>query len=319
MKKDLLIESGYDISSGGRRPELVGLNNEWGAGLGIEIGEGTLRATTVNISMDTLSEAAMDYPKDKNPADYVNGLFEKIVPKPNNSKNSIKKIGISVSESVKNPEEACLSIKKAAEKSFNISAITGRETLCRAFAEKILNHEAHGTEKILYINNDKGEGILLKDFEYFDAREKSAGYAYLKPWPPAFSIAEKAKTSVREGVGTKIVDISGGGADGVSNETIIDAAIAGDELATELIATAGLLVGVRIAYLINIFEPTLIIIGGGIERAGDIFFKPLKKSVQQFVADKMTDKIKIIPQAAGIFACSKGAGFLAIREIFLEA
>jgi len=76
---------------------------------------------------------------------------------------------------------------------------------------------------------------------------------------------------------------------------------------------------VRAAYLVNIFGPTLIVIGGGIERAGKIFFEAFKKSAKQFITEKIVKNIKIIPSETGEGACPKGAAFLAMREIFLEA
>jgi len=216
LKKGLLVESGYDTSSGGRRPELVGLNKAWGAALGIEVGVGRLRAAAVTLSMDVLSEASIDYPEEKKPHDYAKALCERIVSDLKKEKTFIKKIGIGLSESMENAEETDSSMAKSVEENMGTQAIVAKEALSRAFAEKILNPETHSTEKILYLNNDRAEGILLEGLEYRDADTKGENYAYLKPWGRAFGIVNKARRIAAEGVGTKIVHASGGETDKIS-------------------------------------------------------------------------------------------------------
>ena len=53
----------------------------------------------------------------------------------------------------------------------------------------------------------------------------------------------------------------------------------GDELAIELVKRAGMRLGIRIALIINFLNPEVVIIGGGIEAAGAIFFDEVKKAV----------------------------------------
>ena len=75
----------------------------------------------------------------------------------------------------------------------------------------------------------------------------------------------------------------------------------------------------RIAYLVNLFCPGHVIIGGGIEEAGSLFMDEVKKSADRFISRRLSDRIKIIKAVAGRDASVKGAAFLAAREAILEA
>lgn len=62
---------------------------------------------------------------------------------------------------------------------------------------------------------------------------------------------------------------------------IAQAAIAGDKLSTRVIAQAGTYLGIALADFLHIFNPSIIIIGGGVSRSGDAFFKPLHKALRE--------------------------------------
>jgi glucokinase len=51
-------------------------------------------------------------------------------------------------------------------------------------------------------------------------------------------------------------------------------ALAGDKLADELIAQSAYYLGVGLTNLINIFNPEVIVIGGGLSNIGDMLLKP---------------------------------------------
>ena len=77
--------------------------------------------------------------------------------------------------------------------------------------------------------------------------------------------------------------------------------------------------GVRIAYLVNQLGPQIVIVGGGIEKAENLFMAPLESSMRKFLLKEMADKIRFVPAVLGDDACVKGAASLALREIFIEA
>ncbi|MFQ8827061.1 MAG: ROK family protein [Alistipes sp.] len=63
---------------------------------------------------------------------------------------------------------------------------------------------------------------------------------------------------------------------------IIGAARNDDTLSIELIEEAGEKIGKSIAFLINIFNPEQVIIGGSLANAGDYLMLPLKSAVNKY-------------------------------------
>lgn len=62
---------------------------------------------------------------------------------------------------------------------------------------------------------------------------------------------------------------------------IEDAALAGDALALEVVQGVAEPLGRAIAGLLNILNPSLIVLGGGLTRLGDLLLDPLRETVQQ--------------------------------------
>jgi glucokinase len=96
---------------------------------------------------------------------------------------------------------------------------------------------------------------------------------------------------------------------------VSDAAEDGNELAIAAYERAGKYIGIAIANLLHIFNIKTIIIGGGVSRAGEILFDPIKKSVEESViSDVYLDDLQILPAALGDESGIMGALVLS-REI----
>jgi len=69
--------------------------------------------------------------------------------------------------------------------------------------------------------------------------------------------------------------------DGLTLVAIEDAALAGDELALRLVHEAAENLGRAIAGLLNLMNPSLVVIGGGLARLGDVLLEPLRETIRQ--------------------------------------
>jgi len=88
------------------------------------------------------------------------------------------------------------------------------------------------------------------------------------------ALAEEARRRIKEGAATSMLRYTGGCVEKVTTQIIHKAAQGGDALAQELIGRTGYYIGVGLANLINIFNPELIVIGGGLSNIGDILLQP---------------------------------------------
>lgn len=82
----------------------------------------------------------------------------------------------------------------------------------------------------------------------------------------------------------------------------------GNQLANLVIKQAAYYLGLGISNLINLLDPEKVIIGGGISKAGDIFFRPIRKTVADLSVNLSLHNVEILPaklrNKAGIVGAS---------------
>ena len=83
----------------------------------------------------------------------------------------------------------------------------------------------------------------------------------------------------------------------VTAETVSAAAGSGDHVAGEVMRTAATNLGVGVVSLVHIFNPELVIIGGGVSEAGDLVFEPVREVVAERTMRDIA--VSIVPAALG--------------------
>lgn len=90
----------------------------------------------------------------------------------------------------------------------------------------------------------------------------------------------------------------------------LDLARQGDPDAIAIFAEAGRWLGVAVASLTNVFDPDVVIIGGGVSAAGDLLLGPAREEYQRRALPP-TRRAPLVPAALGPDAGMVGAGLLA--------
>jgi glucokinase len=88
--------------------------------------------------------------------------------------------------------------------------------------------------------------------------------------------------------------------------------------AREVLAHVGFHLGVGIASFVNIFNPELVVIGGGFSRAGDLLFEPARRVVAERALSPARDEVKIVPALLGVEAGLIGAGLVGFEALHRE-
>jgi predicted NBD/HSP70 family sugar kinase len=94
------------------------------------------------------------------------------------------------------------------------------------------------------------------------------------------------------------------------------AAAMGDPVAADLIARSGQLVGEVISGLVNFFNPSMIVVGGGVSRAGSQFLAAIRGTVYGRSLALATHDLEIRLSALGTAAGVTGASAMVLDEIF---
>jgi len=93
---------------------------------------------------------------------------------------------------------------------------------------------------------------------------------------------------------------------------IADAALKGDPLANSAFKRAGYYLGIAVANFLAIFDPSIVVFGGGVSQVGDLLFKPFEESLQKHVFHPhYLDELVITKAALGDDAGLLGALALA--------
>lgn len=102
----------------------------------------------------------------------------------------------------------------------------------------------------------------------------------------------------------------------VNNPTAADvsqAAQAGDALAIQAITRAGTYIGHTLADFIHLFNPSIVILGGGVMASGDLILDPIKKALPEYIlGNSYLDQLQIVTASLGDNAGLIGA--LALAE-----
>jgi glucokinase len=93
------------------------------------------------------------------------------------------------------------------------------------------------------------------------------------------------------------------------------AAHAGDTVAKQLWTQIGMEIGVALANVVWLLNPDSIVIGGGVARAGDLLFEPIRKTIQSVTMPTFYENLKILPAALGNDAGMIGSASVALDSL----
>ena len=99
----------------------------------------------------------------------------------------------------------------------------------------------------------------------------------------------------------------------VTGKTVTEAAIAGDKVAREVLALIGTRLGVGLSSLANIFNPDVIVIGGGVIAADDLLLEPARRELRERALQPMNET-PVRPAQMGPDAGMIGAAEMALEE-----
>jgi glucokinase len=89
----------------------------------------------------------------------------------------------------------------------------------------------------------------------------------------------------------------------------------GDAAAIDVLALIGTRLGVALASFVNIFNPEVIVIGGGVIGAGELLLAPARAEVARRALPPSRDEVRILAAKFGVEAGMLGAAALAYDAV----
>jgi glucokinase len=144
---------------------------------------------------------------------------------------------------------------------------------------------------------------------------KCGNYGCLEAYASGPAIAARAIEGLEAGVPSLLLELAGD-VNNTTAETVFEAVVQGDPYATEVMHDTAKFLGVGLANIINILNPEVLVISGGVTRAGDHLFEPLRAEVRRRAFKVAEQACRIVPSGLGGTAGVVGAVACFKRETY---
>lgn len=143
---------------------------------------------------------------------------------------------------------------------------------------------------------------------------KCGSYGCLEALASGRYIATLGKELFSNKKSQTLIELCNNDINAIDAKLVFEAARAGDKHANEIVESVTNYVGIGIASLVNLLDPEVIFLGGGISANGDIFIKPLKKTIRNFLISRNRE-LDIKPVTFSDYATLTGAFSLIVEKI----
>ncbi len=120
-------------------------------------------------------------------------------------------------------------------------------------------------------------------------------YGCLEAYASGPNIAERAREALRSGDISVLPSMVGGDLERITAATVYEAAHKGDIVAREVVRDTAKFLGVGLANLLNVFNPDVVVVAGGVTQAGDALFEPLRAEVRRRAFKPAVTACRIVP------------------------
>lgn len=134
-------------------------------------------------------------------------------------------------------------------------------------------------------------------------------YGCLEALASSTAIIRKAKDVIEKGLSPIMKKMLDDGQN-LNAYLVTKASEQGDKEASRIMRETGEWLGIGLSTIINIINPEVIIIGGGVSLAGDILFNPMKEEISKRALKIPSEFVKIVPAELGDSAGMIGASTL---------
>ncbi len=262
-------------------------------------------------------------------------------------KNNLKvsAVGVGTPGSV-DPETGCIAggaenipgwkgapLVKELFKSFNIPVFASNDVTLNALGEAKFG-AGRGKRDVfcIAVGTGIGGGIVIDGKVYRGAGDSAGEVGHmtvnlngrrcncgsrgcLESYASATAIAAEGAAACKKGGGELILEYAGGRIEDITAKSVFEAAKKNDPAAQAIVKKTGFYLGAGIANIINLFNPEVVIIGGGVSKAGGILLDSVKAAVGEYSLEINLKKAAVVLSKLNLTAGVLGAAALCWQEI----
>ncbi len=348
LRQEMVVETGPAPSHGGRRPTLLRFRGANHAIIGIDLGTTAIHGVLTDLDARIIAERSAPtrvgdgfVPVMERTAEMIADLKGALTPRG----DGILGIGMAVSGLVNNRRNILEYSADFHWADADVAGEIGRwhpEALLFDNVNRVMAigelHYGAGRKRRNFVCVNVGYGIgagVVVDGRPLYGKTGMAGEFGHIPmsWPADMAcdcgrinclealssgnaIAKMARSALRAGGGDSALHrLCGGDLDTVDARMVAEAARDGDSLASGIFGRSLETLGLAIAGLVNVFSPEAVVIGGGVSRAGDVFFDTIRRVVRERALPNIARDVEILPAAFGPRAAVMGAVSLILNAV----
>lgn len=355
IKNNLVFEKSLDVSEGGRRPVLLDLNPQAGFVVGVGLNLMNMVGLLVDLKGNIITKTQVSRPKPsvKEISESILDIVREILRRSKEYASGIHGIGVGIAGlinknngSIHWPQKTDhyytyasvdVPLRALMEKEFNLPTLIENDATSACFGEHWLDLE-QGYKNVIYMFSGVGCGIMINGEVYRGAQ----GYAgeisihnykeqdnfscqagdacFLKPWEIDLGIVEEVKAGLLKDKeqAEEFISLTQTEIENIDLKNVFTAARAKNEIASVALKKAAKKLGIKVAYLVNLLNPEVVVIGGGLEEAGDEFLKELRLTVKDWAFRESADDLKIVYSQLRENAVALGAASLVMQRVFAQ-
>lgn len=328
-----VVEEGTGVSSGGRRPILLGINESRASIVGIEIGASHITIVGTSLRGDVLHASRVMNPTREDPSTTLATLYELIdqcLAEPRVAAGALLGIGVAVPCPV-DPESpgqlsrmilpAWAGVDLAGEIFDRYQRPVFIENDANAGALAELWWGGQDVRDLTYVKVATGVGAgFIIDGKLYRGADGSAGeIGHLSTDPRGEECICGARGCLATLVGTAAILERARGTvtarNGEPVETIQDfvkATMDGDRAALEIVDSVGNSLGAALAGVLNTLNPRIVVLGGELTALGDILFDPLRVALRRQALFSSIARTTIVASRLNDHAIAVGATALVL-------
>ena len=310
VDENIVSDLGKVETSGGRRPNVYGLTCSTLYFAGVHVGRDHMTCVITDMQNNLVSETVFDefeLTDREQCLETICSNINKFLAECGCDRSKILGLGVCIVGRVNTSEGRSFhyftsfdeSLREIIESRVGLRVLVENDTRARCYAE--YNFSRSKTESnVIYLHLGLGVAIgIVSDGKLYYGKNGFAGEfghipffdnekicfcgkkGCLETEVSGIAIEEKMNELVRNGANT-ILRKRYEAKEQIHINDIVNAACNDDNLSIELIEEAGEKVGKAVAFLINIFNPESVIVGGNLAAAGDYIMLPLKSATNKY-------------------------------------
>lgn len=148
-----------------------------------------------------------------------------------------------------------------------------------------------------------------------DGRQCNCGSrGCLETYASVTGMVRTAAEGIESGKRTLLLDLCGGDTERIDGKMIFDALQKGDEFAAWVMRETGVWLGTAIGSLINLLNPEMVVLCGGMIAAGEVLFEPVRKTAFEQAFEVPARRAVIVPAGLGADSGVIGAAGCALQR-----